>query len=125
MFRAVLPIGAKQLCRYRNLEGLGVQLAHDVFARSNEPIANKNELGRRAILWWAHAVFAMTFAGVLAASPFWVGLPLQRAEILASIIFPAMIVAYIIARGSCKNPLTLARRGWLSSCQMERLLTGM
>jgi hypothetical protein len=89
------------LHRYRSLEGLGVQLEqHDVFARRDEPVANENEPGKRAIPWWAHTVFAMTFASVLAASPFWVGLPLQPAEILAAIIFPAMIVAYIIVMGS-------------------------
>jgi hypothetical protein len=42
----------------------------------------------------------MTFASVLAASPFWVALPLQLAAILAAIIFPAMVLAYIIAMGS-------------------------
>jgi hypothetical protein len=83
--------------RYRSLEGLGVQQAHhEVFARPDKPIA---EPGSRAIPWWAHALFAMTFAGVLAASPFWVGLPLYPAEILAAIIFPAMIVAYMLAMG--------------------------
>jgi len=88
------------LDRYRNLEGLGVQQGqHDVFARPDKPIANNNEPSTRAIPWWAHVVFAMTFAGVLAASPFWVGLPLQVAEILAAIIFPAMIVAYMLAMG--------------------------
>jgi|SRR5580658_8146719 hypothetical protein len=89
------------LNRYRSLEGLGVQLGqHDVFARPGEPIANTNGLGKRGIPWWVHAVFAMTFAGVLAAGPFLVGLPLQTATILAAIIFPAMVVAYTIAMGS-------------------------
>jgi hypothetical protein len=89
------------LSRYRSLEGLGVQLGqHDVLARPGEPIASKNEPDKRAIPWWAHTVLAMTFATVLAASPFWVGLPLQLAVILAAIIFPAMIVAYIIAMGA-------------------------
>jgi hypothetical protein len=89
------------LDRYRSLEGLGVQQAHhEVFARPDEPIVSKNETDNRTIPWWAHAVFAMTFAGVLAASPFWVGLPLYPAEILAAIIFPAMIVAYMLAMGS-------------------------
>jgi hypothetical protein len=89
------------LSRYRSLEGLGVQLGqHDVFAHPGEHIANKNGPGKRVIPWWAHTVFAMTFASVLAASPFLVGLPLQLAAILAAIIFPAMVVAYIIAMGS-------------------------
>jgi len=86
---------------YRGLEGLGVQLGqHDVFARPGESIPNKSEPGRRAIPRWAHTIFAMTFASVLAASPFWVALPLQLAAILAAIIFPAMVLAYIIAMGS-------------------------
>jgi hypothetical protein len=89
------------LNRYRGLEGLGVQLGqHDVFARPGESIPNKSEPGRRAIPRWAHTIFAMTFASVLAASPFWVALPLQLAAILAAIIFPAMVLAYIIAMGS-------------------------
>jgi hypothetical protein len=50
---------------------------------------------------WTHVVLVTMLAGIFAAVPFWViGLPLWIAETLAAIIFPGVIVAYILVMRS-------------------------
>lgn len=62
-----------------------------------EGLAGKGTPRERIPSWLAHIILATMFAGVWAAVPFWVrGLPLSIAEVLAAIIFPAVIVGYIL-----------------------------
>ena len=47
--------------------------------------------------WWAHVVLATMIAAGFSAVPFWIiGLPLKFAEVAATIIFPLVIVAYVL-----------------------------
>jgi hypothetical protein len=47
--------------------------------------------------WWTHIFLATVIAGGFAAIPFWTrGLSLELAELAAIVIFPSIIVAYIL-----------------------------
>lgn len=51
--------------------------------------------------WWSHIVLATIIATGFAAIPFWTrGISLELAEVAAIIIFPVIIVIYIlVAKG--------------------------
>jgi hypothetical protein len=56
------------------------------------------------IPWWFHVIAATAIAGGFAAVPFWTwGLTVQMAGIAAAVIFPSIIVAYVLAMRGKSN----------------------
>jgi uncharacterized membrane protein len=50
------------------------------------------------IPWYGHLIFALMFACLFSAVPFWIiGLTLQQARIAAVVVFPIAIIAYVVA----------------------------